>query len=157
MELTATGSYTIGVLVADSNETERQLLVSALRRHGGLKIVSCKLESNAIEQALAFSSIEVTVMNVQGAGNGENELGIVRRLNLAHPEIAQVLCWIVQTGSLSSTHSAPEPGDSSVSPSTPFACFADVFIASMTARSGPVRSSSGTCWKVFLRCLPCVW
>lgn len=91
MELTATGSYAIGVLVADSNETERQLLVSALRRHAGLKIASCKLDSNAIEQALAFSSADVTVMNVQGAGNGENDLGVVRRLNLAHPEISQVL------------------------------------------------------------------
>lgn len=92
MELTrATGSNLISVLIADSNEIERQLLVGALRRHPDLKVASCRLESDAIESVLASFSPEVTVMNVQRLHNGDNELGVVRRLNLAHPEISQVL------------------------------------------------------------------
>jgi DNA-binding NarL/FixJ family response regulator len=92
MELArATGSDLIGVLVADSNETERHLLMSALRRHADLKLASCKLESDAIESNLASFSPAVILMNLQRVREGENDLGVARRLSLAHPEISQVL------------------------------------------------------------------
>ena len=92
MELAhATGTSPIRVLIADSNEMERQLLVSALRRHSDFSIASCKFDSNAIENLLISSPADVTVLNLQRLRNEDGDLGVVRRLSLAHPELSQVL------------------------------------------------------------------
>ena len=92
MELArATGSDPIRVLVADSNEVGRQLLVSALRRHSDFRILSCKFEFDAIQGTLAESGADVTVINVQTPDPGDRGLGGIRRLSLTHPEVSQVL------------------------------------------------------------------
>jgi DNA-binding NarL/FixJ family response regulator len=92
MELArATGSDPIRVLVADSNEVARQLLVSALRRHSDFRILSCKFEFDAIEAILAECGADVTVINPQTLSQGDRGLGGVRRLSLTHPEVSQVL------------------------------------------------------------------
>lgn len=92
MELAhATGTSPIRVLIADSNEMERQLLVGALRRHSDLTISSCKFDFSAMENLLISSPADVMVLNVAQQGNRENALGTVRRLNLAYPNFSLVL------------------------------------------------------------------
>jgi DNA-binding NarL/FixJ family response regulator len=87
----ATEFSPIGVLIVDSNEIERQLLVSALRRHADLKIASCKFDSTEIEAEITSFTPDVTVLNVQISRNDDADLGVIRTLNLAHPEISQIL------------------------------------------------------------------
>jgi DNA-binding NarL/FixJ family response regulator len=87
----ATGSDPVRVLIADSNETERHLLASALRRHADLKVSACRLDSTAIEDALLSSMANVTVVSLQDSKHGSSALSMVRRLSVDHPEVAQVL------------------------------------------------------------------
>lgn len=87
----ATGTSPIRVLIADSNEMERQLLAGALRRHSDFTISSCKFDFGAIENLLISSPADVTVLNVPHQENREGALGVVHRLSLSHPELSQVL------------------------------------------------------------------
>lgn len=92
MELAhATGSSPIRVLIADSNEMERQLLAGALRRHSDFTISSCKFDFSAIENLLISSPADVTVLNIPHQGNVENALAVVRRLSLTYPELSSIL------------------------------------------------------------------
>jgi DNA-binding NarL/FixJ family response regulator len=81
----------IGVLIADSNQTERQLLMGALRRHPEFHVVSCELETEAIARAAQPSAIQVAVINPHSPGGGHNDFSIVRKLHLSQPKIAQVV------------------------------------------------------------------
>jgi DNA-binding NarL/FixJ family response regulator len=87
----ATGSSSIRVLIVDSNEMERQLLVGALRRHSDFAISSCKFDFSAIENSLISSSADVTVLKVPHQENWGVALGVVRRLNLSYSTLSQVL------------------------------------------------------------------
>ena len=87
----ATASANISLLIADSNQTERQLLLSALRRHPEFQIAACSLETNAIENAACATSPQVAVLNVQSPKNGAADLATIRRLHLMHPETSLVL------------------------------------------------------------------
>src|SRR5205823_13315916 len=82
----------ISVLVADSNQMQCQLLVSALRRRPEFHVVSCPLDAEAILRLLAASlSIDVMVINSAKPGELSPDLSIVRRLHLSHPEIAKIV------------------------------------------------------------------
>jgi DNA-binding NarL/FixJ family response regulator len=56
-------SDTIGVLVADSNQMQCQLLVSALRRRPEFRVHSCGVDMNVILSAIAESPVDVILMN----------------------------------------------------------------------------------------------
>jgi two-component system nitrate/nitrite response regulator NarL len=84
-------SSTIGVLVADSNKTRSQLLVSALRRRSEFEVTGCGMDSEAILAAVQDHRIQVAIMNVGPGGNPWDDMTNVRRLHLAHPEIAKVI------------------------------------------------------------------
>jgi len=84
-------SRATGVLVADSNQMQRQLLVSALRRRPEFHVTSCSTDMEAILRSIAASPVQVAVMNASGNKNGRPDLTILRRLRFAHPEIAQIL------------------------------------------------------------------
>ena len=88
--ITATAN-TIGVLVADSNQMQSQLLVSALRRRPEFRVSSCGLEMDGILSAIAGSHVQVAIMNVDHPNAGGQDLTLVRRLHLTHPEVAKVL------------------------------------------------------------------
>jgi DNA-binding NarL/FixJ family response regulator len=84
-------SCPIGVLVADSNQMQSQLLVSALRRRPEFHISSCNLETDAILRALASTQVQVAIMNTDHLRDGWQDMAIVRRVHLSYPEIAKVL------------------------------------------------------------------
>ena len=75
----------IGVLIADSNHMQAQLLASALRRRPEFRVNSCELTSNAVLTALDRNSIEVALMNPG------HDMSIVRTLHLAYPRVAKIL------------------------------------------------------------------
>src|ERR1700690_415681 len=84
-------SDTIGVLVADSNQMQCQLLVSALRRRPEFRVHSCGVDMNVILSAIAESPVDVILMNADHPKLAGQDMANVRRLHLAHPQIAKVL------------------------------------------------------------------
>jgi DNA-binding NarL/FixJ family response regulator len=92
MRLRIATSNMIGVLVADSNQMQSQLLVSALRRRPEFRVTSCGMEeTDIILDAISKSPVEVILMNTDHVKPAGQEMAVVRRLHLAHPQIAKVL------------------------------------------------------------------
>jgi len=87
----AVSSHNISVLVADSNHMQCQLLVGALRRRAEFRVASCPTDLDAILNAIAESSVDVLVMSHEHSRQNRPEMGIVRQLHLAHPQVAKVL------------------------------------------------------------------
>jgi DNA-binding NarL/FixJ family response regulator len=81
----------IGVLVADSNRMQAQLLSSALRRRPGFRISTCLMEGASIVQALAASSPEVAVLSLNGVTSSTASFAALRGFHLSHPAIAKVV------------------------------------------------------------------
>ena len=90
-ERVATSSSTIGVLVADSNQMQCQLLVSALRRRPELIVTSCVLDPDAILQITNALPVQVAILNADNPRDGWPDMTVVRRLHVAHPEVAQII------------------------------------------------------------------
>jgi DNA-binding NarL/FixJ family response regulator len=84
-------SRTIGVLVADSNQMQSQLLVGALRRRTEFHVTACAMDVDVILDALAKLPIEVILMNTDHLSLAAQDMAVVRRLHLAHPQVAKVL------------------------------------------------------------------
>ena len=84
-------SSTIGVLVADSNQMQCQLLVGALRRRPEFQVSSCGVDMNVILSAIADFPVDVILMNADHPKLAGQDMANVRRLHLAHPHIAKVL------------------------------------------------------------------
>src|ERR1700675_2903223 len=84
-------SSTIGVLVADSNQMQCQLLVGALRRRPEFRVHSCGVDMNVILSAIADFPVDVILMNADHPKLAGQDMINVRRLHLAHPQIAKVL------------------------------------------------------------------
>src|SRR5579864_1779655 len=84
-------SSPIGVLVADSNQMQCQLLVGALRRRPEFSVHSCGVEMNVILGAIAEFPVDVILMNADHPKLAGQDMANVRRLHLAHPHIAKVL------------------------------------------------------------------
>jgi two-component system, NarL family, response regulator DegU len=81
----APSSKAIGVLVADSNHMQSQLLASALRRRPEFKVSWCESKGNAILGIIVDKPIDVALLNA------EHDLTVVRNLHLSHPQIAKIL------------------------------------------------------------------
>jgi two-component system nitrate/nitrite response regulator NarL len=84
-------SSTIGVLVADSNQMQCQLLVGALRRRPEFRVHSCGVDMNVILTAIVDFQVDVILMNADHPKLAGEDMANVRRLHLAHPQIAKVL------------------------------------------------------------------
>ena len=80
----------VAVLVADSSQMQSQLLTSALRRHPEFNVVSCAMEADAILNTLHSFPAQVALMTTDHNGGG-TDMGTLRRVHLAHPEIKKVL------------------------------------------------------------------
>jgi DNA-binding NarL/FixJ family response regulator len=102
MRSSAAASKAIGVLIADSNHMQKQLLASALRRRPEFRVISCEFTHNAVLAAVADNSIDVALMN------SERDMSMVRSLHLAHPHVAKVL--LLETSDRSSVTSAFRAG-----------------------------------------------
>jgi DNA-binding NarL/FixJ family response regulator len=92
-------SGTIGVLVADSNDLQIQLLTAALRRRPEFRVSSCPLEMDAILHEIDDGPIDVVLLDTD-----QQEMSIVRDLRLAKPQVAKIL--LLQTADRDITLSA---------------------------------------------------
>jgi len=84
----ATAPTTIGVLIADSNQMQCQLLVSALRRRPEFRVTSCILDPDAILQVILSFPVQVAILNADNPRDGWPDM---RRLHLAHPEVSKII------------------------------------------------------------------
>ena len=87
----ATATQPISVLIADSNQMQCQLLVGALRRRPEFRVAFCSADMNLMLNAIAASSVQVAILNTDHPKNGRPDMTMLRRLHLAHPEVAKIL------------------------------------------------------------------
>ncbi len=87
----AATSDAIGVLIADSNRMQAQLLTSALRRHAEFHITTCPMDTLSILQAINLKLPRIAVLSLDAPGNAAETVTTLRRFHLAHPEIPKVL------------------------------------------------------------------
>jgi len=81
--------YLIGVLVADSNLTQSQLLSSALRRKPGIKVNCCRGELPDCIQALRSATVDVMLLG--GGATDHNQIDTLRSLHASHPQVGLIL------------------------------------------------------------------
>jgi DNA-binding NarL/FixJ family response regulator len=84
-------SAAISVLVADSNQMQAQLLVSALRRRPEFSVSACPLDLEVIVAALNSTKTHVAIINANDPKYDGNDMSMVRRLHLLYPQIAKIL------------------------------------------------------------------
>lgn len=89
MEL-PTSTPGIGVLIVDSNQMQRQLLLRALRRRAEFRVAACNTEREEILKAVVSGDMQVMVMNAEH-DREHHGMALVRRLHLAHPAVAKIL------------------------------------------------------------------
>jgi DNA-binding NarL/FixJ family response regulator len=82
----------IGVLLADSNQMQSQLLAGALRRRRPeFQVTACVLDAEVIAHAIGSFHIEVAILNTDNPRDGSPDMTVIRRLHLAHPEVAKII------------------------------------------------------------------
>lgn len=86
----ATTSAVIGVLIADSNRMQAQLLASALRRHPEFDIINCPMDTMSILQAVSAKVPRIAVLSLDPPAGAET-VTTLRRFHLSHPQIPKVL------------------------------------------------------------------
>ena len=84
-------SDAMGVLIADSNRMQAQLLTSALRRHSEFHITHCQMDTISILQAVSSKAPRIAVLSLNQSGNASETVMTLRSFHLSHPEIAKVL------------------------------------------------------------------
>ena len=84
-------SDAIGVLIADSNRMQAQLLTGALRRHSEFHVTHCAMDTISILQAAGSKPPRIAVLALNQSGNASETVMILRRFHLSHPEIPKVL------------------------------------------------------------------
>jgi DNA-binding NarL/FixJ family response regulator len=84
-------SDSIGVLVADSNRMQAQLLTSALRRHSEFHIATCTVDTNSILQAVSAKTPRVALLSLSPPAGIPETVLTLRQFHLAHPEIPKIL------------------------------------------------------------------
>jgi len=89
--LSAATSDVIGVLIADSNRMQSQLLTSALRRHAEFHVTTCPMDAFSILQAIALKPPRIALLSLNTSANAAETVMTLRRFHLAHPEIPKVL------------------------------------------------------------------
>jgi DNA-binding NarL/FixJ family response regulator len=85
----AADSSVIGVLIADSNRMQAQLLISALRRRSEFRVSNCTGDIASILQAVSSARVVVFSLNHSIAIDGQ--MAALRRVHLSHPAVAKIL------------------------------------------------------------------
>ena len=81
----------IGVLVADSNRMQAQLLISALRRHPEFQVTACQMDIVSILRSAAERPPRVALLSPSSLSD-LSETGVtLLRFHLSHPEISKVI------------------------------------------------------------------
>jgi DNA-binding NarL/FixJ family response regulator len=84
------GRPSIRVLLADSNQTQAQLLSSALRRQPGLSVTCCRNELSDCLQALRLAPVDAVLLGDNPADH-IHLIDIVRGLHASYPHIGLIL------------------------------------------------------------------
>ena len=82
---------TIGLLVADSNQMQSQLLVNALRRRPEFEVTSCPMNIEAVLDTVASARVQVAILNLDHPRDSSPDMALVRRLHIAHSDIPKIL------------------------------------------------------------------
>lgn len=80
----------IRVLVADSNQTQSQLLSSALRRQPGTKVTCCRGELSDCLHALGTSPADIVLLG-DGSSDHDHLIQALRTLHSNHPDVGLIL------------------------------------------------------------------
>jgi DNA-binding NarL/FixJ family response regulator len=89
--MTVATSHSIGVLLADSNRMQAQLLTSALRRRPEFHIATCQVDPVAIQQAVTAKLPRVVLLSMSPPAGLPETVMTLRRFHLAYPEIPKIL------------------------------------------------------------------
>jgi DNA-binding NarL/FixJ family response regulator len=90
MKVLPTSQEYIRVLIADSNQTQSEVLNSALRRRSGMKIMRCRSELSDCLQVLRSTHVDVVLLS----GNSIDHdllINALRVLHTSHPHVSFVL------------------------------------------------------------------
>jgi DNA-binding NarL/FixJ family response regulator len=87
----AVTSEVIGVLIADSNRMQAQLLTSALRRHSEFQVATCRMDTVSILQAVTPKPPCVALLSFNSSADAAETMATLRRFHLSRPEVAKVL------------------------------------------------------------------
>jgi DNA-binding NarL/FixJ family response regulator len=87
----AAASDAMGVLIADSNRMQAQLLASALRRRPEFHITTCPMDTISILEAITAKLPQIAVLSLSQRANVLETVMTLRRFNLSHPQIPKVL------------------------------------------------------------------
>jgi two-component system, NarL family, nitrate/nitrite response regulator NarL len=68
-----------------------QLLVGALRRRPEFHVTSCALDPDVILHATSSLPVQVAILNADSPRDDWPDMTVVRRLHLAHPEVAKII------------------------------------------------------------------
>ena len=142
MSSTIESAPAIGILVADSNQTQRHLLVSALRRRPEFFTGHVALEGDAILEALAKGQFQVLIMNFAHPRDDWQQMTVVRRIHLVRPEVAQLLLLDSYDRDLVVNAFRSGARGFFALPSPHSDCSASASTACKPDRSGPMTSSS---------------
>ena len=85
-----TGLEQIRVLVADSNQTQSEVMSSALRRRPGLKVASCRAELSDCLQGLRLVPADVVLLS-DGFSDHDQFIDMLRVLHASHPNVSFIL------------------------------------------------------------------
>ena len=80
----------IRVLIADSNQTQSQLLSAALRRQAALRVTCCQSAVSDCLQALKLIPVDIVLLG-DGPSEHEELISTLRELHSIHPEIGFIL------------------------------------------------------------------
>lgn len=90
MKVPSTRRGQISVLIADSNQTQSEILDSALRRQPGLKITRCRSEVSECLAVLRSTHVDVLLLGDSAPGH-ESLIDVLRVLHISHPQVRFVL------------------------------------------------------------------
>src|SRR5215467_9059925 len=83
-------SCPVHVLVADSTQMQRQLLVAALRRRHEFNVRFCSMRQDDLSHAFAETNLEVALLTAESELTWEG-MASVRRLHQLRPDVKKVL------------------------------------------------------------------
>ena len=91
MSLSGVGPEIISVLVADSNQTQSQLLCGALRRQGTFKVTGCRAKLSECLSVLEPDPADVLLLADGIKDDRDCLYELLRGVHSAHPNLAIVL------------------------------------------------------------------
>ncbi len=80
----------IHVLVADSNQTQSQLMCGALRRHPGLRVTSCRAELSDCLNGLELAPADILLIG-NGVTDADHQYEMLRGIHAAYPGVGLIL------------------------------------------------------------------